>query len=49
MARSKKAKPVDPGAEMAPYLPSDPTQSGGGETTGRFVIIFKDDVETAKV
>ena len=50
MARAKKTKSAtDTGAEIPPFPPARIIAPGAGETTGRFVVIFKDDVETAKV
>ncbi len=50
MARAKKSKtPVDAGNEIAPFPPAGTNAPEAGETTGRFVIIFKDDVDAARV
>ena len=50
MARAKKSRiPTPDRAGIPPFPPSGISTPGLGETTGRYVVIFKDDVETATV
>jgi hypothetical protein len=50
MARAKKMKSAsEAGADTPALPPTGITMPSGGETTGKYVIIFKDDVDTAKV